>query len=65
MCKDRKADAEIQQRLSAGKATMDLDYSSDEKHEEPDLPASPVQQLGNTSKPLFRVIYAHLLTGCL
>ena len=61
---DRKADAEIQKRQLGG-ATIDLDDSSDEDHEEPNLPASPVQQLGDTSKPLFLVIYAHVLTDCL
>ena len=49
---DRKADAEVQKRQSG--AAMDLDDSSDsdEEHEEPDLPATPVEQLGKfTSKP--------------
>ena len=65
MCKDRKADAEIQKRQSGGKATIDLDDSSDEKHDKPDLPASPVQQLGKTtSKPLLLVIRGHVLTDC-
>ena len=48
MFTDCKADAEA----------MDLDESSDDEHEEPDLPATPVQQLGKdtSSKPLLLVI---------